>query len=180
MGKTLYSAAMSLDGFITGPDGDMSWLSEFLGPNPVVDELVESIGALYIGKRTFGGDDPHKGTEGEGQAFGGGWSGPQFVLTHRAPEWDVPGVTFVDDFARGLAAAKEAAGEKYVNLLGASIARQGIEAGELDEVLVGIVPLLLGEGTRLFEYPGGKSVKLERISVSHVPHATNLWFRVVK
>ena len=46
MGKVLYSATMSLDGFIAGPGGDMSWLSEYLGPNPTVDELTGEIGAL--------------------------------------------------------------------------------------------------------------------------------------
>jgi riboflavin biosynthesis pyrimidine reductase len=58
MAKFLYSAAMSLDGFIAGPDGDMSWMTDFLGPNPVVDDLISQTGALLVGNRTFGGDDP--------------------------------------------------------------------------------------------------------------------------
>ncbi len=62
MGKMLYSAAISLDGFITGNGGDASWLTECLGPNPTVDEVVGQIGALLVGNRTFRGDDPHKGT----------------------------------------------------------------------------------------------------------------------
>src|SRR5919199_5450193 len=106
MSKVLYSATMSLDGFIAGPGGDMSWLTEFLGPNPVVDDLIPMIGALLVGRRTFGGDDPHKGTPSEGEPFGGGWSGPQFVLTHHAPDTPVPGITFVGDLESGLAAAR--------------------------------------------------------------------------
>jgi riboflavin biosynthesis pyrimidine reductase len=82
MAKFLYSAAMSLDGFIAGPGGDMSWMIDYLGPNPVVDELIPQTGAILAGNRTFGGDDPHKGRPGEGEVFGGGWEGPQFVLTH--------------------------------------------------------------------------------------------------
>lgn len=72
--KTLYSVSMSLDGFIAGPGGDMSWLSAFAGPDPdpTVDELVRETGALLVGNRTFTGDDPNKGGEGEGEAFGGG------------------------------------------------------------------------------------------------------------
>ena len=81
MAKFLYSAAMSLDGFIAGPGGDMSWMVDYLGPNPVVDELITQTGAILAGNRTFGGDDPYKGREGQGEAFGGGWDGPQFVLT---------------------------------------------------------------------------------------------------
>jgi dihydrofolate reductase len=180
MGKLLYSATMSLDGFIAAPGGDMQWFTDYLGPNPTVDELVEQTGALLVGRRTYGGDDPYKGTEAEGEAFGGAWSGPQFVLTHHAPDAAVPGVTFVGDLERGIAAAKAAAGDKYVNVLGADVARQCIEAGVLDEILVCVVPVLLGDGVRLFDYPGGRNVKLERLSVTSVTHATNLWFRVIR
>jgi hypothetical protein len=70
--------------------------------------------------------------------------------------------------------------DRYVNVLGADIARQCLEAGELDEVLAIVAPVLLGDGTRLFEHPGGVNVRLERLSVSEVPHATNLWMRVVR
>src|SRR5215470_12530588 len=111
MGKLLYSATMSLDGIIAGPGGDMSWLTDHLGPNPVVDDLIPRIGALLVGGRTFRGDDPHRGTDRAGKPFGGGWDGPQFVLTHHAPETPVPGVTFVGDLDSGLAAAKAAAGD---------------------------------------------------------------------
>lgn len=74
MGKVLYSATMSLDGFIAGPGGDMSWLTEHLGlgPNPTVDNLIGKIGTLFVGNRTFRGDDPYKGTAKEGKPFGGG------------------------------------------------------------------------------------------------------------
>jgi dihydrofolate reductase len=180
MGKLLYSVTMSLDGFIAGPGGDMSWLTEHLGPNPTVDEVIGKIGALLVGNRTFRGDDPHKGTPSEGKPFGGGWTGPQFVLTHHAPSAPVPGVTFVGDLESGVAAAQAAAGDKYVNVLGASTARQCLEAGVLDEMLVLIAPVLLGDGVRLFECPGGTNVRLERISLSQAPGATNLWLRVVR
>jgi dihydrofolate reductase len=179
MGKMLYSATMSLDGFIAGPGGDMSGLTEHLGPNPAVDELIGGIGALLVGNRTFRGDDPHRGTSQEGKPFGGGWSGPQFVLTHHAPDTPVPGVTFVGDLDSGVAAAKAAAGDKYVNIIGATIARQCLDAGVLDEIFVCIAPVLLGDGVRLFDRPGGADVKLERLSLSQAPRATNLWFRVV-
>jgi dihydrofolate reductase len=179
MGKVLYSVTMSVDGFIAGPGGDMSWLTEHLGPNPTVDEFVGQIGALLVGNRTFRGDDPYKGTTKEGKPFGGGWTGPQFVLTHHAPDSAVPGVTFVGDLESGVAAAKAAAGDKYVNVLGANTARQCLDAGVLDEILVLIAPVLLGDGVRLFDRPGGANVKLERLSLTHAPQATNLWLRVV-
>jgi dihydrofolate reductase len=176
----LYSATMSLDGFIAGPGGDMQWMTPYLGPNPTVTELIGNIGALLIGRHTFGGDDPHKGDEGEGKAFGGGWEGPQFVLTHRPPDELVDGITFVTDLETAVAESREAAGDGYVNVIGADVARQLIEVGELDEVLAIVAPVLLGDGTRLFDWPGGHDVRLERIHLSDVPHATNLWFRVLR
>src|ERR1700737_3911559 len=173
--KGLYSAAMSLDGFIARPGGDASWMTEYLGPNATVDELVPRIGSLLVGNRTYRGDDPYKDTEKEGKAFGGAWEGPQFVLTHHPPDTPVPGVTFVADLDSGLAAARAAAGDKYVNVLGASTARQCLEAGALDEILVSVVPVLLGDGTRLFDRPGGAMVRLERLSLTEAAQATTPW-----
>jgi dihydrofolate reductase len=179
MGKVLYSVTMSLDGYIAGPDGDMSWLTPYLGPNPQVDALQMDIGALLIGARTFRGDDPNRGTDKEG-AFNGTWVGPSFVVTHHPPAEPVPDVEFLPDVTSGLAAAKEAAGGRYVNVLGADIARQCLDLGELDEVLAIIAPVLLGDGTRLFQHGGGRHVPLERVSVETVPHATNVWMRVLR
>ena len=165
---------------IAGPGGDMSWMTAFLGPNLAVDDLLGRIGALLVGNRTFRGDDPHRGTDREGKPFGGGWSGPQFVLTHHVPDTPVPGVTFVDDLETGAAAASAAAGDGYVNILGASVARRCLDAGMLDELFVCIAPVLLGDGTRLFDHPGGTEIALERISLSQAPLATNLHVRVVR
>jgi dihydrofolate reductase len=171
---------MSLDGFIAGPGGDMSWLADHLGPNPAVDEMMGETGALLVGNHTFGGDDPYKGTEHHGEPYGGGWDGPQFVLTHHIPERSVPGVTFLGDLGSAVAAAKAAVGDKYVGVLGAEVARQCLEAGLLDEIFVSVVPVLLGDGVRLFDHPDGTNVALERVSVSEAPSATNLRLRVVR
>lgn len=67
MAKMLYSVSMSADGFIAGPGGDMRWLTDYLGPNPLVDELISNVGALLAGNKSFGGDDPYKDTEQEGE-----------------------------------------------------------------------------------------------------------------
>ena len=178
MAKFLYSAAMSLDGFIAGPGGDVSWMADHLGPNPVVDQLIAQTGAILVGNRTFGGDDPYQGQEGEGEVFGGGWDGPQIVLTHRPPDERRPGVTFVGDIETAISESRVAAGDKYVNVLGASVAAQCLAAGVLDEVLVSVTPVFLGDGTRLFEHPGGKTVRLKQIKVLHTPQMTNLWYGI--
>jgi dihydrofolate reductase len=177
--KMLYGATMSLDGFIAGPNGDMSWLTEYLGPNPLAEGLVDQIGALLIGRNTFDGDDPNRGTDKEG-AFGGTWSGPQVVLTHKPPAEPVPDVTFVSDLTEAIRLAKAAAGDRYVSILGADVAAQCLEAGELDDVLALIAPVLLGDGVRLFEHRGGRTVRLERVLQSEAPLAVNLWYRVLR
>ena len=175
MAKLLYSATMSLDGFIAGPGGDMSWLTEHLGgPNPTADRLLAQIGALLVGNRTFGGDDPNRGTAKEG-AFGGRYEGPVVVLTHRPPPRPVPGVTFAGDLKSAVAEARAAAGDRYVNVLGANVARQCIEAGLLDELLVFVAPVLLGDGVPLFENPGGTRVRLEPLA-DDPAH----WYRVAR
>ncbi|MEV4223175.1 dihydrofolate reductase family protein [Nonomuraea sp. NPDC049725] len=179
MAKMLYSATMSLDGFITGPGGDMSWLTPYLGPNSMADRLVGRVGAILAGRRSFGGDDPHRGDpEREGKAFGGGWDGPQFVLTHRPPPAPVPGVTFVGDLGTAVAEARRAAGDRYVNVIGADVARQCLAAGMLDEVLVFVAPVMLGDGVRLFDRPGGAAVALELVEQGRAPLATGLHYRV--
>ncbi|MGY1794213.1 dihydrofolate reductase family protein [Geodermatophilus sp. SYSU D00525] len=173
MARLLYSATASLDGFIAGPGGDMSWLTPHLGdPNPTADRLVTRVGAMLVGARTFGGDDPNRGTEQEG-AFGGQWSGPVVVLTHRPPAEASDGVTYTDDLHRAVDLAREAAGDDYVNALGADVARQLIEARLLDEVLLFFAPVLLGDGVRVFEHPGGTQVLLDRL-----PGETEHWYRV--
>lgn len=86
----------------------------------------------------------------------------------------------MSDLETGVSAATASAGEKYVNVLGANIARQCLQAGLLDEILVFIVPVLLGDGVRLFDHPGGATVKLDRLSLVQGPKAANLWFTVVR
>lgn len=88
-----------------------------------------------------------------------------------------PDVTFCDDLATAVDAAKRAAGEKAVHVLGANVAKQCLDAGLLDELLIFIAPVLLGDGTRLFDHPGGTQVRLERLNEHS---ATSLWFRVVR
>ncbi|CCH21447.1 dihydrofolate reductase family protein [Micromonospora lupini] len=175
MAKLLYSATASLDGYIAGPDGDMSWLTEHLtGDNPTADRLLPNIGAILAGNRTFGGDDPNRGTDSEG-AFGGQYHGPVFVLTHRPPAEPPADVTFVGDLHSAVAQARAAAGEKYVNILGADVAKQCLRAGLLDEILILFAPVLLGDGVPIFDDPGG-----ERVRLVPIPGETEHWYSVVR
>lgn len=174
MAKTLYSATMSLDGFIAGPGGDMSWLTEHLGhANPTAEKVLANVGCLLVGGRTFRGDDPNKGTDAEG-AFGGRYDGPAVVLTHRTPT-GAPGLTFTDDLLDAVSKARHLAGDKYVNVLGAEVARSCLQAEVLDEILMFVAPVLLGDGVRMFDQPAGTRVRLAKL-----PGTDELWFRVVR
>lgn len=176
----LYSATMSLDGYIAGLGGDMAWLTDLLvRSDPEVDDLVGSIGALLVGKNTFTGDDPNAGTEQEG-AFGGQWHGPTVVLTHDPSDIAAgDDLVVATDLESAVSIARESAGGKYVNVLGADVARQCIEAGLLDEILVLVAPILLGDGVRLFERPGGTHIRLEPIDASRTGPLSH-WYRVIR
>ena len=175
MGQVLWHVTMSLDGFIAGPRDDMTWLADYLGPNPTADDVLAQVGALLIGDRTY----QLAKTE-EGKPYGGAWTGPQFVLSHHPPKHPPAGFTFLSgDIEEAVATAKAAAGDRYVVVLGADTARTCLNAGVVDEVLVHIAPVLLGDGVRLFAQPGGANIKLERISLTESPQVTNLWLRVV-
>ena len=176
MARLIYSAAASLDGYIAGPGGDMGWLTEYAGePDPAAERLLAGVGALLVGRRTHDGDDPNRGTDAEG-AFGGRYDGPAVVLTHRPPASAPPGTVFATDLHEAVATAREAAGDGYVTILGADVAAQCLEAGLLDEVLVFVVPVLLGDGTPMFPHrPGTSPVHLESIA-GDTPH----WYRVVR
>jgi dihydrofolate reductase len=165
----IYSATVSLDGYIAGVDGDMSWLTRFVTgePDPAADALMDRSGALLIGNRTFGGDDPNAGTDAEG-AFGGRWSGLSVVLTHHLRPATAD-VRFVDDLQAAVATARAAAGDRDVNVLGADVARQCLQAGLLDEIWVFLAPVLLGDGVPLFRLAGGAQVPLEQIAATGGP-----------
>jgi dihydrofolate reductase len=165
VGKLLWHTMMSLDGFIAGPDDDMSWAFGMdAGSGETVDEVVSSTGALLVGRRTQDVEDRL-----QPGFYGGAFGGPFFVLRHDPPPQSpvVKGVTgrFLDvAIEEAVTVAKEAADGGDVVVLGANVARQCLEAGLLDEVIVHVAPVLVGDGVRLFERAGGESVKLDPIS----------------
>src|SRR5918992_4761853 len=166
MGKLLWHTMMSLDGFIAGPNDDMQWVFGVAGgPSRTTDEVLRSTGALLVGRRTQDVEDRL-----QPGFYGGAFRGPFFVLRHDPPAEPpvVKGVTgrFLDvEIEEAVAIAKEAAEGRNVVVLGANVARQCVEAGLIDEILVHVTPVLLGDGVRLFSRPGGAPVKLEKTSV---------------
>lgn len=172
MAKVLYHVTMSLDGFVAAPADDMTWLAGLhAGPSPAVTRLLEQLGAVVMGHNTYA-----PATTAEGRVYGGSWEGPIFVVTRDAAP--SPGFTLVDDLGKAVTAASSAAGDGYVAVLGATTARRCLEAGLLDEVLVHVAPILLGDGVRLFEHPGGTRVRLEAVELSSTGPIGTCWYRV--
>jgi dihydrofolate reductase len=165
MGKVRWHMMMSLDGFVAGPGDDMGWVfGTEGGASPTVDEVVRSTGALLVGRRTQDVEDRL-----QPGFYGGAYSGPFFVLRHDPPSEPpvVKGVTgqFLDvSIEEAVTLAKETANGADVVVLGANIARQCLEAGLLDEIIIHVAPVLVGDGVRLFDHAGGTAVRLDPIS----------------
>lgn len=174
-GKVLWHFSMSLDGYVAGPQHSMDWLAGTVDRAGLEDEYISTTGAI------LGGRDGHDAFL-DVEAYGGAWAGPEFVLTHH-PEDAVPkaGTTFLDcDVVEALQVAKDAAGGKNVEVLSASIGRQLLERGLIDEIDLHIAPVLLGDGVRLYDNPGGAPIPLELLIGSEPKLAVSVRYRPVR
>ncbi|HEU4540687.1 MAG TPA: dihydrofolate reductase family protein [Jiangellaceae bacterium] len=184
-GKVVVNRSMSLDGFIAGPGDAMDWIFDFVAPNEFPD-VAAATGAMLVGRRTYevanridAGKERGSASSGETYPF----SGPVFVLTHEPPDPPNPPnpkVTFLTgDIEEAVATALDAAGGKNLELLGADVAGQCLRRGLVDEILVYVLPVLLGDGTR-FSSPGLARMDLEPVSSTQSGAVTILRFRVRK
>lgn len=182
MGKVVLDMAVSLDGFIAGPNDEDGGLHDwFFSPAgaEAVEESVRETGAIVMGRRSYDQGDRVDGFAGSPYAV------QHFVLTHEVPEKAAKGgmtFTFVTDGIESIIErARVAAGDRNVAVGGgASIAQQALRAGLVDEIQVHLVPVLLGNGIRLFEHLGGGKIELERTRVIDAPGVTHLMYRIVK
>jgi dihydrofolate reductase len=198
MGTIAAGFSMSLDGFIAGPNDDVqrlfAWMS--LGNTDLnlssgdtdfdlkvssesakgFEDAIRTTGAIVSGRRMFD--------------VAGAWGGrhplgaPVIVVTHTPPqEWVYEGspFTFVTEGVESaIEKARVIAGDKNIGVGGADITRQCLKLGLLDEIGIDLVPVLLGQGVRLFEYLGIEPIELETTGVRQSPGVTHLSFRVVK
>ncbi|SDE11620.1 dihydrofolate reductase family protein [Glycomyces harbinensis] len=154
-GKVLFHFTMSLDGFVAGPDHAMDWMTGFTGRDGVEEEYIATTGAV-LGGRDGWDLDP------TARPYSAAWDGPIFVLTHH-PEDAAPadGATFLDcDVAEVVRIGLEAAAGKNLEILSPTIGRQLLELGLIDEIDLHIAPVLLGDGIRVFDNPGGRPIRL--------------------
>jgi dihydrofolate reductase len=173
LGEVVVNRAISLDGFIAGPDDEMDWIFDYLTPDRF-PEVMAATGAMLIGRRTH---EVAKRMSDEDTDYDGG---PVFVLTHRPPDEPEQGVTFLTcGVADAVNTALAAAGGKNLEILGADLASQCLQQGLVDEVLVYVLPVLLGDGVR-FSTSGLGRVDLEPFSNTQSGPVTMLRFHVGK
>jgi dihydrofolate reductase len=159
-GKVLWHFTMSLDGFVAGPDHTMDWMTGISTRPGLVEEYAETTGAVLGGRNGFEAYPDVSGI------YGGAWQGPVFVLTHHPDDAQpAEGVTFLScDVAEAVRIGLEAAGGKNLEVFSPTIGRQLLERGLIDEIDLHIAPVLLGDGIRLFDNPGGAPVRLELVN----------------
>jgi dihydrofolate reductase len=178
--KVVVNRSMSLDGFIAGPGDAMDWIFDFVAAD-AFPEVAAATGAMLVGRRTYdvgnrmeAARERGAGSSGESYPF----SGPVFVLTHEPPERPDPEVTFLSgDIGDAVATALSAAGGKNLEILGADVAGQCLRRGLVDEILVWVLPVLLGDGVR-FSASGIGRIDLEPVSSTPSGAVTALRFRV--
>jgi dihydrofolate reductase len=191
MSASVLFMSMSLDGYIAGPNdqpgnpgGDgfvrlHAWFvtaeGEFLRPAGPAGDLIDEInatGAVLAGRRTVEQVDHWRGDH---------HGVPIFVPSHRPPGPTVasyPLVTYVTDgIASAMAQAKAAAGDRNVLVHGAYTAQRALEAGVLDELQIHQIPVLFGNGRRMFDLLPSR-IELDIVRVVDTPEATHIRYRV--
>ena len=163
MSKVIADITMSLDGYVTGPSGDVDELHAWVTDQDAVDtEILErataETGAVVMGRRLFDiVDGPNGWTKDMGYGAQQAGTPPFFVVTHSAPQHvrlqRELGMrfTFVDDLTTAVDQARTAATDGHVVIMGGGdIIGQTIEQGLVDELHLHLAPVLLGGGTPLF------------------------------
>jgi len=159
-GRLRVFIACSLDGFIAGPDDDLSWLPAPSDDDHGFREFFDDVGALLMGRRTY---DVLEG-------FDGPWpyeARPVMVATHRDLQPSQPTIRSISGSIEEMVGfAHEVAGERDVYLDGGHLIRAALDAGLVDELTLTMVPVVLGAGTPLFVGAQRRSFEVESVRPS--------------
>jgi dihydrofolate reductase len=178
-GEQLHGWLLSLKAFreAHGEEG-----GEVNASTPIAEEILGNVGATVMGRGMFGGgpgpwqDDSWKGYWGDTPPF----HHPVFVLTRYPREpLEMQGETVFHFVTEGIGSALEraraAAGDRDVSIGGgAKVVQQFLAAGLLDELVVSLVPIMLGGGSRLFDDLGEPKPRLRQVQAVEAPGVTHL------
>lgn len=147
MRRVRYSVAMSLDGYVAGPNGESDWI--VMDPDIDFAALAGSFDTLLLGRRTY------EAARGQG---GAGMPGLRpYVLSTTLRQPDCPDVTVSSDAGRLVADLKAAPGKDIWLFGGGSLFRSLLGRGLVDTVEVAVIPVLLGGGVRLLPEPAERA-----------------------
>lgn len=200
MAKIVADISISLDGYVTGPGASPeaglgvggepihAWV---FGGDPtdaaILKSSLDETGAVVMGRNLFDVvDGPHGWDDevGYGAAENQASAGPPiFVVTHNPPStWRLgPRFSFADSLPAAVAAARTAAGEKNVVIMGGGdVVRQAVVEGIADELRIHLSPVVIGNGTPLFRSSEGAPLPLRQVDVQVSPHATHLTYEVTR
>lgn len=189
MGKVIAEITMSLDGFIAGPgvsnkepmgtNGERlhDWIFNKAtdADKAMIAEIMNSTGAVITGNRTY--------TIAIDEAWAGAspFDAPAFVVCHVSPLKKMKGFVYVTGgIVEALELARQTAGENVWIMGGANILQQYLEAGLVDELHLHIAPILLMQGTSLFENIGTEAIELIKEAVTETPGALHTVFHFKK
>jgi dihydrofolate reductase len=184
MTKVIFGMTMSLDGFINDANGSVALLYpdlKELGQTDLMQEAIRTTGAVVMGRRTF-----EMARDPDFYADSYEFQVPIFVIASQAPtrkpkENGRISFTFVVTVQAAIQQAKQAAREKDVVVVGGpNVGLPLLKAGLIDELQIGIMPILLGQGQRLFEQLEDMQIMLEKTRLVETGQRTDMWFTVQK
>lgn len=170
MGKVAWGFTASIDGFIAGPGHDMSWM-EAAEPNAdgTTEDMASKVAVIISGRKGYDAAVAQRDVRDAvtSEAYGGAWSGTEFILTHRPEELagDPSVVALNCSVFEAVARAQEIAGEQDIQIVSADIARQALDHDLIDELQVFVAPIFLGDGVRVFDVPGGHRIDWELVEI---------------
>lgn len=181
MAQVILGTTMSLDGFINDRTGSVAALYPDLAAldeTPLMQESIAKTGAVVMGRHAYDMAD--------GDLTGYEYQVPIFVVTHHPPSQGTKGenenlrVTFVTDGVESaVRQARAAAGDREVNIIGTpSMVQQLMRLGLVDELQIGIMPILLGQGLAFFQNLDAAHIELEKIRIIETGERIDIHYRV--
>ncbi|WP_169251472.1 dihydrofolate reductase family protein [Brevibacterium sp. 'Marine'] len=170
MGKVAWGFTCSIDGFIAGPGHDMSWLGETAETaEDTTEDMASKVAVIISGRRGYDAAKAQADIRDEmtAEPYGGAWSGTEIILTHRPEELaaDASVTAMNCTITEAVERAQKIAGDRDIQIISADIARQALEVDLIDELQVYVAPVFLGDGTRIFDVPGGRRLDWELATI---------------
>jgi dihydrofolate reductase len=172
MRKVVYGGAMSLDGFIAGPNGEYDWI--VMDPDIDFSAMTSRFDTFLIGRKTFeamrrmGGGPPTPGIT-------------NIVFSRTLKPSDCPNATLSDDAEAVVAALRKMPGKDIALFGGGDLFRSLLAAGLVDEVGFAVIPVLLGAGIPMLPSPAaGAVLKLKSQRVYEKTGTVSLEYEVVR